>query len=106
MALQELRTRTALKSGGVWELGLSTDLLNEHINQYRLDFIYRINERHDFLTDLNFDAEKGDIIRARLGVRTRVGSTWELLYALTFRENARRESDFSFDIQMHLADNN
>ena len=106
LALQELRTRTALKSGGVWELGLSTDLLNEHINQYRLDFIYRINERHDFLTDLNFDAEKGDIIRARLGVRTRVGSTWELLYALTFRENARRESDFSFDIQMHLADNN
>ena len=104
--LQELRTRTALKSGGVWELGFSTDLLNEHINQYRLDFVYRINERHDFITDLNFDAKKGDLIRARLGMRTRIGSTWELLYALTFRENARRESDFSFDIQMHLAHSN
>ena len=106
IALQELRTRTALKSGGIWELGLSTDLLNERINQYRLDFVYRINERHDLLADINFDAEKGDLIRARLGVRTRIGSTWELLYALTFRENALRESDLSFDIQMHLTNNN
>ena len=105
IALQELRTRTALKSGGVWELGLSTDLLNERINQYRLDFVYRINERHDLLTDINFDAEKGDLIRARLGVRTRIGSTWELLYALTFRESARRESDLSFDIKMQLTNN-
>lgn len=103
LTLEELRTRTTLKSGEIWELGLSTDLLNQRIDQYRLDFIYRINERYAFLTDINFDADQGNLTRVRLGMRTRIGSTWELLYALTFREDAQRESDVSFDIQLRLA---
>lgn len=103
LTLEELRTRTTLRSGEVWELGLSTDLLNKRIDQYRLDFIYRINERYAFLTDVNFDADNGELTRLSLGLRTRVGSTWELLYAITFREDARRESDVEFRIQVRLA---
>jgi LPS-assembly protein len=103
LTLEELRTRTALRSGEIWEVGLSTDLLNERIEQYRLDFIYRINERYAFLTDLRYDAETGNFTRYRLGLRTRFGTTWELLYALTFREDARRESDVQFNLQLRLA---
>jgi len=103
LTLEELRTRTTIKSGEVWELGLSTDLLNKRIDQYRLDFIYRINERYSFLTDVNFDADSGEFTKVRFGLRTRIGSTWELLYAITFREDARRESDVEFQIQLRLA---
>jgi LPS-assembly protein len=102
LTLEELRTRTTLYSGEIWELGLSTDLLNKRIDQYRVDFIYRMNERYAFLTDVRFDADTGDFTRLRLGLRTRVGSTWELLYAITFREDARRESDVQFDVQVRL----
>lgn len=101
--LEELRTRTTLRSGEIWELGLSTDLLNKRIDQYRLDFMYRINERYAFLSDVNFDAETGELTKVSLGLRTRIGSTWELLYAITFREDARRESDVEFRIQVRLA---
>lgn len=103
LTLEELRTRSTIKSGEIWELGLSTDLLNKRINQYRLDYIYRINERYSFLTDLNFDANSSKLTKVRLGLRTRIGNIWELLYAITFREDARRESDVSFDIQLRLA---
>lgn len=103
LTLEELRTRTTLKSGEVWELGLSTDLLNKRIDQYRLDFLYRINERYAFLTEANFDADTGDFTKVSLGLRTRIGSTWELLYAITFREDARRESDVEFNIRLRLA---
>lgn len=103
LTLEELRTRTMLYSGEIWELGLSTDLLNKRIDQYRIDFIYRINERYALLTDLRLDADRGDITRFRVGLRTRLGSTWELLYAVTFREDARREGDVRFDIQLRLA---
>ena len=103
MTLEELRTRTTIMSGEIWEIGLSTNLLNQRIDQYRLDFIYRINERYAFLSDLNLDADTGDFTKISLGVRTRIGSTWELLYAITFRENARREADVAFDIQLRLA---
>ncbi|MGJ8639599.1 MAG: LPS-assembly protein LptD [Opitutaceae bacterium] len=103
LTLEELRTRTSLISGDTWELGLSTDLLNKQIDQYRLDLIYRLNERYAFLMDARFDADTGDFTKFSLGVRTRIGSTWEILYALTFREDARRESDVEFNIRVKLA---
>lgn len=103
LTLEELRTRTTLKSGEVWELGLSTDLLNQRIDQYRIDFLYRINERYAFLSEADFDADTGDFTKVSLGLRTRLGSTWEILYAITFREDARRESDVEFRIQLRLA---
>ncbi len=101
--LEELRTGTSIKSGEIWQLGLSTYLLNKRIDQYRLDHIYLINERLSLLTDVNFDANSGKLTRVRVGLRTRIGSTWELVYSITSREDARRESDVSFDIQLHLA---
>ena len=101
--LEELRTGTTIKSGEIWQLGLSTYLLNKRIDQYRLDHIYLINERLSLLTDVNFDANSGKLTRVRVGLRTRIGSTWELVYSITSREDARRESDLSFDIQLHLA---
>ena len=104
MSLEELRTRTTIQSGEIWDLGLSTDLLNQHIDQFRLDFIYRINERHAFLTDINFDADQGSLTHCRFGLRTRIANTWDILYAITFREDAQRESDVSFDVQLRLAE--
>ncbi len=103
LTLEELRTRTTISSGEIWEIGLSTDLLNKQIDQYRLDFVYRLNERYAFLTDARFDADSGELTRFSLGLRTRIGSTWEILYALTFRESASRESDVEFNIRVKLA---
>ncbi len=102
LTLEEIRTRTALISGEIWEIGLSTDFLRERIDQYSVDWIYRFNERFSLLADTRFDAESGDFTRTRLGFQTHVGSTWEILYALTFREEAQRESDVEFDIRVRL----
>ncbi|HKK17797.1 MAG TPA: LPS assembly protein LptD [Opitutales bacterium] len=104
LTMEELRTRTILRSGEIWELGLSTDLLNKRIDQYRLDFIYRINERNAVLTDLRYDADSGELTRFGLGWRSRVGSTWQIIYYLTFREGARRESDVEFGVSVSLAE--
>jgi len=103
LTLEELRTRTTIRSGEIWDIGLSTDLLNKQIDQYRLDFIYRFNERYSFLSDFRFDADTGDFTQASLGLSSRIGSTWEILYAITFREDARRESDYEFTVRLKLA---
>lgn len=104
MSMEELRTRTVLRSGEIWELGLSTDLLKQRIDQYRLDFVYRLNERHALLSDLRLDADSGELTKLQLGWRTRIGSTWQIIYLLTFREGARRESDVEFGIKLTLSD--
>ena len=103
LTLEGLRTGTTIKSGEIWKLNLSTDFLEKRTNQYRLGYINLINERHTFFTDLSFDANSNKFTKFRLGMRTQLGGTWELLYGITFREGARRESDVSFDMQLRLA---
>lgn len=104
LSLEELRTRLVLTSGEIWELGLGTDLINDRIDQYRVDFIYRLNERRRVRSDLRFDADNGEFTEISLGLSSRVGSVWEILYALTFREGARREDDVSFSVKLRLVD--
>lgn len=102
MTLEEMRTRTRLISGEIWEVGIASDMLNNEIDQYRLDFIYRLNERYSLLTDTRMDARTGELISSRIGIRTRLGGAWQLVYALTFRDRSERESDVEFNIALRL----
>ena len=104
LQLEELRTGTTLSSGESWKLRLSTDLLRDRLEQYRIDFIYRLNERYSFLTNLRYDAETSQFTKTEVGIHTRIGSTWEVIYALTFREDASRESDVAFNVRLTLTD--
>ena len=104
MTMEEVRTRTTIKSGEVWVIGLSSNLLNDRIDQYRLDFIYRVNERYSFLTDLRYDVETGQFTETEIGLHTRIGNTWEIIYALTFRQDASREGDVEFNVRLNLTE--
>lgn len=104
LMLEELRSRVAIKSGEIWEIGLSTDYLNSRIEQYRIDFMYRFNERYAFLSDVRFDARTGNFTRTSIGLHTRIGNAWEVFYALTFRQDARREGDVEFTVRLRLTD--
>lgn len=101
-SLDELRTRLQLISGEIWSLGLSTENLDKQFDQYRLDFRVRLNERLELLTDTRFDADTGDFTEAGLGLRTRIGTAWEVLYALTYRQDAGREGDIEFNVRLRL----
>lgn len=103
LSAEEVRTRTILSSGEIWQLGLSTDFLDEKLNQYRIDYIYRFNERYAMLADIQIDADKGQFTKTSLGMRTRIGNVWEVIYALTFNEETRRESEIEFSIRLRLA---
>ena len=103
MSLEELRTRTSIRSGEIWEIGLSTVFLHDKIDQYRIDFIYRINERYSFLADTRYDAETGEFTSTEFGINTRLNNAWEIIYGLTFRQDSSRESDFEFTVRLQLA---
>jgi LPS-assembly protein len=103
MTLEELRSRTSIRSGEIWEIGLSTDFLTDNIDQYRIDFIYRVNERHSLLLDTRYDSETGKFTKTEIGINTRLNNAWEIIYALTFRQDASRESDVEFTVRLQLA---
>jgi LPS-assembly protein len=103
MTLEELRTRTSIRSGEIWEIGLSTEFLHDAVDQFRIDFIYRINERCSFLADTRYDSETGKFTKTEIGIHTRLNNAWEIIYALTFRQDASRESDVAFTVRLQLA---
>jgi len=105
LALEELRSRTSIHSGEIWEIGLSTNFLDGQINQYRIDFILRVNERNSLLAEARYDAETNQFTEAEIGINTRLNNAWELIYALTFRNDAQRESDVEFNVRLRFAQN-
>jgi len=102
--LEELRSRAVIRSGEIWEIGLSSDFLRERIDQLRVDFMYRVNERISFLADARYDLETDQFIRTEFALETRLNNTWTLIYAVIFRQDAVREDDVQFSIRLNLAD--
>ena len=102
--LEELRSRAVLRSGEIWEIGLSNDFLRQRIDQFRIDFMYRVNERISFITDTNYDLETEQFTRTQFALATRLNNTWTIIYAVIFRQDAVREDDVQFSIRLNLAD--
>ena len=103
-SLEELLTRTSLISGDSWQFSLSTDLLQNQLDQYRLHFIYRLSDSYSFLTNTRFNANKGVFDYTKISLLTHLGSAWELLYGLTFRNDSARENDLEFSIGLRLVE--
>ncbi len=102
LTIEQLMTRSTLINGETWQIGLSTDMLRKHINQYRIDFICKLSERYALFTDVRFDGQTNEFTHTRIGINTKIGNLWQLIYALTFRNNTSRESDFSFTVNLRL----
>lgn len=100
--IEEVRTRTALVSGEIWELGFSTNFLEKQIEQYVIDFLQRLNERYSLILDARLDARTNELVDSRVGLVTHLGSAWQIVYAVTFRDRAARESDVEFNIAVRL----
>lgn len=100
--LEELRSRALIRSGEIWEIGLSSDFLNDRIEQYRIDFACRVNERLSLLAEGRYDSETNQFTRTEVGVYSRLNNTWIIIYSLIFREDARRESDVELNIRLKL----
>lgn len=102
--LEEVRTRAVIRSGDIWEIGLSTDFLKDQIDQLRVDFMYRVNERISLITDARYDLETDQFTRTQFALATRLNNTWTIIYAVVFRQDAVREDDVQFSIRLNLAD--
>lgn len=103
-SLEELRTRALIRSGELWEIGLATDFLQDRIDQLRIDFMYRVNERVSFISDARYDLETDQFTRTQLALATRLNNTWTIIYSVIFRQDAIREDDVQFSIRLNLAD--
>ncbi len=102
--LEELRSRAVITSGEIWEIGLSTDFLRDRIDQFRIDFMCRVNERISLLTEASYDLETEQFTRTEIALATKLNNTWTIIYSVIFRQDAIREDDVQFSVRVNLAD--
>ena len=102
--LEELRSRASIISGEIWEIGLSTDFLRDQIDQFRIDFMRRVNERISFIADARYDLETNQFTRTEFALATKLKNTWTIIYAVVFRQDAVREDDVQFSVRLNLSD--
>ena len=78
--------------------------MGQRIDQFRIDFMCRVNERISLLTEARYDLETNQFTRTEFALATKLNSTWTIIYAIIFRQDAVREDDVQFSISLNLAD--
>jgi LPS-assembly protein len=99
-SLQELNTAVELVDQEWWSLRLATHFLQENYQEYYLEYRQRLNEVYDITGLWRYDARNRRMNEQSYGVWQRLGQTWAVKYEVSFFDGPRRESEFSFSIQV------
>lgn len=102
LLLEELQGRVSLQSGDRWQLSLACTQLNRQINQYWLNALYRLNERYAAISEFRFNADSNTLDEATLALRTHIGPTWEMLYAITVNDADSLQDALELSIKVKI----
>ena len=99
---QELNTGLTLVDQNWWSVRLSTHFLKSQYEEYLLEYRQRINETYDVTALWRYDAANHRMNEQSYGVWQRLGQTWAINYEVSFFDGPRRESNFSFTVEVQL----
>ena len=99
---QELNTGLTVTDQNWWSVRLATHFLKHDYEEYLLEYRQRINEVFDITGLWRYDAENSRFNEQSYGVWQRLGQTWAIKYEVSFFDGPRRESSFSFAVEVQL----
>jgi LPS-assembly protein len=99
---QEVNTGIELVDQEWWSARLSTHFLKDNYQEYDFQVRRRLNEIYDVFALWRYDARNRRFNEQSYGVWQRLGQTWAVKYEVSFLNGPRRESSFSFNIEVEL----
>ncbi len=99
---QELNTGLVLVDQEWWSLRLATHFLKSNYEEYLFEYRRRLNESFDIAALWRYDARNHRLNEQSYGIWHRLGQTWAVNYEVSFYDGPRRESSFSFSIEVEL----
>ena len=100
--VERLALSTRLTDGGFGELDFALFDYQDFSNQYQVTGTHRLTERQTVYGGARYDAEGERFTHLFLGMRRRLGDSWDLLYSVTRFRGALKEDDLEFDISLRL----
>lgn len=101
---EELNYAISITDQDEWAVRLSSHYLRGNIGyeEYLLDYRQRVSDKLHFIGRWRFDARRSRLNEQSYGFIQRFGQTWDVRYELSFNEGQRRESSFSFNVEIEL----
>ena len=101
--LGEGRFLARVRSGAVWGFDLAADYLRgDALEQYAGEGFYWLLDNWALIGGARFDAVREDWTRQRVGVRYRLGRSWEIEATLDWREGDAREDSLGLSVRVDL----
>jgi LPS-assembly protein len=100
LALHELNTGLTLHDGDQWALRLGTHYLRHDIEEYAIEYSYRLTEAYTAYTRVHYDSRRSRFNERTIGIQHLLGRTWLVRYAVSFYNDTRREGDFEFHVDI------
>ena len=102
LTLQEFHSHIQLLDGEAWSLYLSSDNLQKELDQYYIDFSYKLSERHQVSGTWRYDAYLHQLTEQTYAFKTFLGNSWGIEYKMTYRHGTSRENNWGFSINFKL----
>lgn len=99
---RETVTRLRVTDGDVWSLGLAQQNLQNDIDQYQLDFRYKLNEELTMHPRWRYDMVREEFTEQVYAVRQYLGHAWVLEYALSIQRGDNRSDGLGLSMRVEL----
>ena len=100
--VERLALSTRLNDGDFGELDFALFDYQDFSNQYQVTGTHRLTERQTVYGGVRYDAEGERFTHLFLGMRRRLGDSWNLMYSVTRFRGALKEDDLEFDFSLRL----
>lgn len=98
----EFNTGITLTDQDWWSARIATNFLKGQYEEYMLEYRQRLNEIYDVTGLWRYDARNSRLNEQSYGLWQRLGQTWAIKYEVSFFDGPRRESHFSFAVEVQL----
>jgi LPS-assembly protein len=100
--LKEFNTGLELLDRDWWTLRLSSNYLQDQIDQYFLEYERRLNEVWKGFVRLRYDAHTARWNEFSFGLRQNLSNTWNVHYEVSWYQGQRREGSFGLSVAVDL----
>lgn len=100
---REVGTGLTVRDADVWALQFSNHYLENELEEYGIDYRYRVNEVYSVLARLRYDAVDSRLVEQSYALQQNLQNLWTVRYGIELREGSRRESSFGFSLTVELA---
>jgi len=103
MDLNDLFARLRLIDGDIWDLDLATQFVRDNLQQYVVDFRYKVFENVRFVSALGFDARRSLFYEQTYGFEFGIANYWDIFASINLREGSTRNNETRFELKVQTA---